>query len=157
MTLAFSYPVVYCILVLPLSVGRWIEFHQERTGTKQNRVPSRATLAVSAVFSLTGIADVLLFFATRRGLLLFDDDDPPPAIQVCASCSGGGVPMNAVESSRSEFGNPVGQGVQLDAVDDRLNHGVSLRRNLFCWCDCNLFATLLSNRDRVRETNRVIS
>ena len=115
MILASSYPVVYCILVIPLSVVRWLEFHQEDTGTKQNHVPSWATLTVASIFSLTGIADVILFFVTRQGLLLFGDHDPPPTVQVCAGCGGGGggVPMNTLQYSGPEFGDPdVGPGVQ---------------------------------------------
>jgi hypothetical protein len=69
-----SFPFVYCILVLPVSVVRWIGFMQEQTGDMTNDVPSEATFAAVSIFHLGGVCNVLLFFATRRRLLLFGSD-----------------------------------------------------------------------------------
>jgi hypothetical protein len=63
------YPFVYSILVIPLSVVRWISFHQLAKGALH--VPSAATLSVEVLFTLIGFVDVVLFFKTRRGILLF--------------------------------------------------------------------------------------
>lgn len=67
------YPVVYSVLVIPLSVVRWIQFAQEAKGP--SHVPFSATLSVEALFNLAGVIDVVVFFTTRRGLLLFGDDE----------------------------------------------------------------------------------
>jgi hypothetical protein len=65
------YPLVYAVLVLPLSVARWIGFVEEDHGITVSTVPSSATIATLFIFSLSGLANVLLFFLTRPTLLLF--------------------------------------------------------------------------------------
>jgi len=65
-----AYPAVYCISILPLSVVRWIGFIQER-GNRPNRVPSTATFAVVALYSLSGACNVVLLLTTRPDSLLF--------------------------------------------------------------------------------------
>jgi hypothetical protein len=71
-----SYPLVYAFLVLPLSIVHWIGFVQENHGDKQNHVPAGATIAVQAIYCLSGICNVLLFLLTRPNLLLFRKDVP---------------------------------------------------------------------------------
>ena len=70
------YPVVYAVLILPLSVARWIGFVQETRGDRKNHVPPTALLSVQVIYCLSGLANVILFFLTRPNLLLFGKDEP---------------------------------------------------------------------------------
>ncbi|KII94774.1 hypothetical protein PLICRDRAFT_693106 [Plicaturopsis crispa FD-325 SS-3] len=69
-----GYPLVYCALILPLSVVRWIGFVEEAKGNRSG-ISYQATLAVDFVFELSGLFDVLLFLYARPGLLLFSEQD----------------------------------------------------------------------------------
>ncbi|KAJ7451761.1 hypothetical protein B0H11DRAFT_2075009 [Mycena galericulata] len=63
-----AYPVCYSVLVLPLSVVRWIGFTQaDRT------IPSAATFAVISVYGLSGALNVALLLNTRPNSVLFGD------------------------------------------------------------------------------------
>lgn len=64
------YPGIYCLITLPLSVVRWIGFVQEQRGLV-NTVPSAATLAVMAIFSLSGACNAILLLTTRPESGLF--------------------------------------------------------------------------------------
>jgi hypothetical protein len=64
------YPLVYCISVIPLSVVRFIGFVQERNNGVEH-VPSTATFAVAAIFSLSGACNVVLLLTTRPDSVLF--------------------------------------------------------------------------------------
>jgi len=64
------YPLIYCVLGLPLSVARWLQFEHKH-------VPPAITLASSFIFDLSGLANVLLFMYTRTGLLLFEKPSSP--------------------------------------------------------------------------------
>ncbi|KAI0635295.1 hypothetical protein C8Q77DRAFT_1107253 [Trametes polyzona] len=55
------YPVAYAILVLPVTIARFVMF-------SGHDVPFRATIFADFVFNLQGVANVLLFLATRRFL-----------------------------------------------------------------------------------------
>jgi hypothetical protein len=57
-----SYPIVYALTILPLSVVRWYGF--------THHVPAAATFAVSSLYGLNGLFNVLLLFA-RPDVLLF--------------------------------------------------------------------------------------
>src|SRR5947209_4380871 len=52
------YPVVFSILVIPLSVVRWIQFSQDSRGG--SHMPSGATLSVETIFNLSGFVDVVV-------------------------------------------------------------------------------------------------
>lgn len=65
-----SYPLVYSILILPLSVVRWISFVQERGG-RTNSIPSSATFTVISIYGLSGAFNVILFVVTRPESILF--------------------------------------------------------------------------------------
>ncbi|PPQ83623.1 hypothetical protein CVT25_006308 [Psilocybe cyanescens] len=64
------YPLVYCILILPLSVVRWIGFVQESHGG-ENRISATSTLAVTALYGLSGACNVILLLTTRPESVLF--------------------------------------------------------------------------------------
>jgi len=58
------YPLAYSLVVLPLSVARWLLF-------SHMRVPSAATFFAVSMFHLSGAVNVLLFLIVRPQLLLF--------------------------------------------------------------------------------------
>ena len=60
------YPVVYFILVIPTSVVRW----DSGFGSSAKTLPSAATLATEVIFSLSGLANVLIFLFTRSDLFM---------------------------------------------------------------------------------------
>ena len=59
-----SYPLVYCIVGLPLTISRWIQFSGHTTSPA-------AILVGSAIYDAGGFCNVLLFYFTRRNLFLF--------------------------------------------------------------------------------------
>ncbi|KAJ7497678.1 hypothetical protein FB451DRAFT_1018379, partial [Mycena latifolia] len=67
-----AYPACYCVLVLPLSVVRWIGFVQERGGGS-NRIPASATFGVISLYGLSGALNVVLLLNTRPNSVLFGD------------------------------------------------------------------------------------
>ncbi|KAK0213163.1 hypothetical protein DFS33DRAFT_101077 [Desarmillaria ectypa] len=60
-----AYPVVYSILVLPLSVVRWITF------SGKNQLGSAANLIVISIYGLSGMMNVILLLVTRPNSMLF--------------------------------------------------------------------------------------
>jgi len=58
------YPIAYSIVVLPLSIARWMQFNHYE-------VPSAATFFGHSVFHLSGVINVLLLLIARPQLLLF--------------------------------------------------------------------------------------
>ncbi|KAJ7045895.1 hypothetical protein C8F04DRAFT_1227946 [Mycena alexandri] len=67
-----AYPVCYSILLLPLSVVRWIGFVQERGG-RANKIPSAATFGVISLYGLSGALNVVLLLSTKPDSMLFGD------------------------------------------------------------------------------------
>jgi hypothetical protein len=66
----FSYPLAYSLVVLPLSVARWLQFQHKS-------VPSAATFFGSSMFGLSGTINVCLFLLVRPQLLLFTPPEEP--------------------------------------------------------------------------------
>jgi hypothetical protein len=60
------YPLAYSIVVLPVSITRWLTFSH-----KDMDVPSAATFFSVSLHDLSGAINVLLFFIIRPELLLF--------------------------------------------------------------------------------------
>ena len=58
LTTEFRYPILYCLLVLPISIVRWKDFKGETT-------KPAATLTVVAVLALSGVLNSILYFFTR--------------------------------------------------------------------------------------------
>ena len=58
------YPLAYAIIILPVSITRWLSF-----GSKD--VPSAATFFSASLHELSGAINVLLFLVVRSELLLF--------------------------------------------------------------------------------------
>lgn len=61
-----SYPLVYSVIVLPLSVVRWITGF----GADPHQMPSAATFIVISIYGLSGALNAMLFLLTRSDLLL---------------------------------------------------------------------------------------
>ena len=59
-----SYPLAYSLMVIPLSISRWLQFNHKS-------VPSAAVFFVEIMFNLSGAVNVLLFLIVRPQLLLF--------------------------------------------------------------------------------------
>ncbi|KAH9170441.1 hypothetical protein EDB89DRAFT_2071956 [Lactarius sanguifluus] len=74
------YPLAYTLVVIPLSVSRWLLF-------SHRNVPSAATFFGIIMFHLSGATNVLLFLTVRPRLLLF-------------------TPPEALGESKVEFSNP---------------------------------------------------
>jgi len=58
------YPLSYSLVVLPLSIARWLQFGH-------HHVPSAVTFFVVSMFYLSGAINVILFLVIRPELLLF--------------------------------------------------------------------------------------
>ncbi|KAG5641950.1 hypothetical protein DXG03_003939 [Asterophora parasitica] len=65
-----AYPIVYCVIILPLSIVRWIGFVQERGGG-ENTIGAAPTMTVLGIFGLSGAANVVLLLTTRPNSVLF--------------------------------------------------------------------------------------
>ncbi|KZP15512.1 hypothetical protein FIBSPDRAFT_795315 [Athelia psychrophila] len=65
-----AYPIVFTIVVLPLSIVRFKSGFGKGAGQGAHKVPHAATFAVQFLYSLSGALNVMLFLTTRSGLLL---------------------------------------------------------------------------------------
>jgi len=102
-----SYPLSNAILVVPLSVVRWIE------NTGPNDITSTDTLAAAIIFSFSGVTNVLLLLYIRPNLLLFGRDT-----NHCEHCMGLLMPqvdpveMQPVEGNAAEWRHPFADGYE---------------------------------------------
>lgn len=76
------YPVIFCFIVLPLSVVRMISFNRVRGDS----IPAAATLVVESPLALSGALNSALYLVTRRRLLW-----------------GGGRPKDSESTARALF------------------------------------------------------
>ena len=60
----FSYPLAYALVVLPISVARWIQ-------VSRREIPSAAMFFGLSTLNLSGAVNVFLFLTIRSQLLLF--------------------------------------------------------------------------------------
>jgi len=65
-----SYPLAYSLVVLPLSVARWLMF-------SHHNVPSATLFFGLTMFNLSGAINVFLFLIIRPQLLLFAPPETP--------------------------------------------------------------------------------
>ncbi|KAG6917323.1 hypothetical protein DXG01_002981 [Tephrocybe rancida] len=112
-----AYPIVYSILILPLSIVRWIGFVQER-GAGVNRIGEAATMTVIAIYGCTGIANVVLLLTTRPNSVLFGTGlkHEPQVLAHGEVDSGIGHELDGRERSTSVMG--MGRGVSELSGDD---------------------------------------
>ncbi|KLO07844.1 hypothetical protein SCHPADRAFT_944915 [Schizopora paradoxa] len=80
-----AYPVAYSIVVLPLSVVRWITFDEKPC---ESKVPEAATFAVVFLHGCFGFVNVVLLLTTRQTLLLFDDPRNPRQVRLRRAAGG---------------------------------------------------------------------
>jgi len=77
-----AYPIVYSILILPLSIVRWIGFEQE-SDDGVNRIGAPATIAVISIYGLSGLFNVVLLLTTRPNSVLFGRFVSEPVMCTC--------------------------------------------------------------------------
>jgi hypothetical protein len=63
------YPIVFCVIILPFSVVRWMTFQQEGKGHTKASIPDAATFTSVFLFALSGTLNAILYLLTRRRLL----------------------------------------------------------------------------------------
>jgi len=75
-----SYPLSYSLMVIPLSITRWLS-------TSHKNVPSAALFFGEIMFNLSGAINVLLFLIVRPHLLLFTPPEKlvEPMVQLANS------------------------------------------------------------------------
>ncbi|KAF8915566.1 hypothetical protein CPB85DRAFT_413173 [Mucidula mucida] len=71
-----AYPIVYSILILPLSIVRWITFNSD--SALSGASTSAVTMVVLSIYGLSGFFSVLLLLLTRPDTLLFGRAVPTP-------------------------------------------------------------------------------
>ncbi len=87
-----SYPLSYSLIVLPVTVARWLLFGH-------HHVPSAVTFFADSIFHLSGAINVLLFLLIRPELLLF----PRPQelcgeeVELAPQCTGPAISSDTVE------------------------------------------------------------
>lgn len=87
----FSYPAVYVVCVLPLTIVRWVDLNDDN-------ISAAAIIVTSIIYSLSGFFNVLLFKFTRPTLIQDDIDniDGSSQHELPTSASGySGVPTGA--------------------------------------------------------------
>jgi len=72
------YPLLYCILILPLSIVRWMTFGEEAKTGRSPRWPIPTFIAI-VIFSLSGVMNALLYLLTRSRFFKSDEGPEPPA------------------------------------------------------------------------------
>ena len=75
-TLETRYPILYGILVLPVTVVRFISFHEEKVTGESHQQPV-ATFLVGIIFVLSGVFNALLYRFTRARLFRGDPPEIP--------------------------------------------------------------------------------
>ncbi|KAF8502241.1 hypothetical protein F5888DRAFT_1578622, partial [Russula emetica] len=63
----YNYPLAYSLVVLPISISRWLEYKKYQS----HNVSSAFTFFAISMFNLSGAINVLLFLIARPQLLLF--------------------------------------------------------------------------------------
>ena len=71
----FRYPIVFCVIVLPLSVVRWMSFKHINGN---DSIPDEATFVGVFSLALSGALNSGLYLLTRRRLLLGDGRPKDP-------------------------------------------------------------------------------
>jgi len=72
------YPIVYCVMIMPLSIVRWVSFKQVATfGT--SHISPVATFTVSTILGLSGFWDAMLYLLTRAWIFQTKREDKPQA------------------------------------------------------------------------------
>lgn len=72
------YPTLYCVVILPLSVVRFIGFKEE-AATGQSHSRPVATFLVAILFSLSGLLNALLYPLTRARFFKSEQQEAPTA------------------------------------------------------------------------------
>ena len=105
----FSYPLAYSLIVLPLSIARWLQFNGKH-------VSSAATFFGVSVFNLSGAINVLLFLIVRPQLLLFSP--PEDFIEPKTASLGQPTTGSALFTDTTAMYHPSPQPIETALVDD---------------------------------------
>jgi hypothetical protein len=77
LTLRTRYPILYCGLVLPLTVVRFIGFREQKV-SGQTHERTVATFIFGNLFVLSGVFNALLYRLTRADFFQAQRDDDTP-------------------------------------------------------------------------------
>ncbi|TFK53708.1 hypothetical protein OE88DRAFT_1626244 [Heliocybe sulcata] len=77
------YPAIYCFVILPTNIARWIQFHRSTTHSP-TPTPSAAEFSAEFMYRCSGVVNILLYLSTRRKLFSFGESSdqtraPSPA------------------------------------------------------------------------------
>jgi hypothetical protein len=110
-----SYPLAYSVVVLPISLARWLQ--------PKHHVPSATTFFAVTLFYLSGAINVLLFLIIRPELLLFPRPELLPEPEMRLAPQGTGL---AILSNAENFQNsPEPTSMELGDKDSRNGAAVS--------------------------------
>jgi len=73
---AIVYPIVYCLVILPCSIIRWISFRQE-TIDGASHIPPVVTFIFGILFSLSGVLNAVMYPLTRPRIFEGDRAEAP--------------------------------------------------------------------------------
>jgi len=72
------YPILYCVLILPLTIVRFVGFREElKTSETHHRAASALTVMI--IYSLGGVFDAALYLLTRNNVFQSDSRGEPHA------------------------------------------------------------------------------
>ena len=78
MNLSTRYPILYFITVFPLTVVRFMGFHEQRVTGKSHTKPV-ATFITVTIFALSGVFNALLYRLTRASIFQGSPENEPNA------------------------------------------------------------------------------
>ena len=78
LTFEIRYPIVYCVLILPLTIVRWRSFAKKSLPGHSTRTPVQ-TFAVVVLFTLGGVFNAALYLLTRTSFFQPDRRKEPAA------------------------------------------------------------------------------
>jgi hypothetical protein len=89
LNLGCRYPILYCVLILPLTIVRFVGFREELKTSETHRRPAPA-LTVMIIYSLGGVFDAALYLLTRDNVFQSDSRGDPhaPVIQMTMMTGG---------------------------------------------------------------------
>ncbi|KAF5385891.1 hypothetical protein D9615_002585 [Tricholomella constricta] len=109
-----AYPIVYSVLIMPLSIVRWIGFVQER-GDGVNTIGAAPVMLVIGIYGLSGAANVVLLLTTRPNSVLFGHPvDYTPRVSRPSASMSTNAPLtmyktNSVSEMEGEPSNDLGR------------------------------------------------
>ncbi|KAG9091937.1 hypothetical protein FS749_016129 [Ceratobasidium sp. UAMH 11750] len=116
------YPFAYTIVVLPMSIIRWITFNDKG---KPSPAASTATAVAVSIFNLSGLVNVVLILATRTNVLLFGSRGVIPVPNVPEEPND----HAQMKEDGAKTGVPAGEGNRRWFRNSATNTGFTARRS----------------------------